>query len=373
MPRRVTGSASSRDDGSEREPRSASSRPARGHARRRVGSARASEAELRESVKGSSSEARRASSRGNDGKSSAAAARVAASTPIPQASSTAPGQFVDARGLPSEDMVDRTLKETSGPLGVAMRPKIIDFSSRLRERKHARLRAVLARIAIGIAALVVLAVMLWTVFLSPVFRLETDGITIVGGNDWVSREQIMAIADRQSGKSLFLVSSSRVVDALKDIPGVVDASADKKLPNRLTVTVTARRPAALQKDSHGSMTAVDGKGRVLNSVKGASTKGIPVIGVDDVTNALERNSVKQALKVLAALPESLRTRVSSVEAKTQDSITTTLDSRRYTVIWGDSSEMTMKTAVTTKLLENSDALSDYTTIDVSAPLRPIVR
>ncbi|WP_300766383.1 FtsQ-type POTRA domain-containing protein [uncultured Bifidobacterium sp.] len=342
MVRRVTGKASSKPDKSvepdarngeppAREARSGSARQTRSHGRGHKGSRRT------------------------------------------QGTSSVPGEFVDARGLASEDLIDKTLKETSSPLGVIARPKVIDISSRLHERKRARIRAIAGRIAAAVSCVAVIGLLAWVAFFSPAFRLEESGITVVGGNDWVSKARILSIATTQSGKSLFLVSSGDVVGALEDIPGVVNATVTKKLPNRLVVQVKARRPAAMLKDSHGTLTAVDSKGRVLNSVKGASVKGIPVIGVDNVTTALKRDAVKQALSILSALPESMRTRVSSVTAKTQDSVTTVLDSGTYTVVWGDSSDMTLKIAVVTKLLEDKSAMSGYSTINVSAPERPIVK
>ena len=48
------------------------------------------------------------------------------------------GDFVDARNLAGEDFVAKTLEETTGTLGVATRPKVVDFSARLKERQIGR-------------------------------------------------------------------------------------------------------------------------------------------------------------------------------------------------------------------------------------------
>ncbi len=288
-------------------------------------------------------------------------------------SSTAPGQFVDARDMPSDDAVARTLKQTSSPLGIVSRPKIVDFTARFRERRRAHALAAASRIAIVVAVVAVVAALLWVALFSPAFRLEVSGISVSGENAWVTRDQVMAIASKQAGRSLFLVSSSDVVDQLRNIPGVTGATAVKHLPNRLEVTVKAQRPVAMLRTGDGTLTAVDSKGRILNSVSGTSSSGIPVIDVTDAKSALKRDAIKETLAILSSLPESLRQRVSSVVTKTQDSITTKLDKGKYTIVWGDSSDLALKKAVVDTLLSDSKALGSHTEIDVSAPTRPILK
>ncbi|WP_314686836.1 FtsQ-type POTRA domain-containing protein [uncultured Bifidobacterium sp.] len=298
---------------------------------------------------------------------------MASSLEKDMASSSVPGQFVDARGMPSDDAVARTLKETSSPLGIASRPKIVDFTARFRERRRAHVLAAASRVGIVLAVVAAVAALLWVALFSPVFRLEVSGISVSGQNAWVTTSQVMAIASKQAGRSVFLVSSSDVVDQLRNIPGVTGATATKHLPNRLVVTVTAQRPVAMLRTSDGTLTAVDSRGRVLNSVSDTSSSGIPVIDVTDVKSALRRNAIKETLAILSSLPESLRQRVSSVVTKTQDSITTGLDKGKYTIIWGDASDLALKKAVVNTLLSDSTALGSHTEIDVSAPTRPILK
>ena len=215
--------------------------------------------------------------------------------------------------------------------------------------------------------------MVWLLFVSPVFRLETGGIQVSGGNEWVSEEQIMQIAGKQTGKSLLLVSSDDVIDQLNDIPGVTEAKVSKQFPNRLRVTVRAQRPAAMLRASDGSMTAVDSKGRVLNSVGNVSVEGIPVVDVGDVDQGLSDQAVHETLSILGRLDESIRQRISSVSAQTQDSITTVLDGGNYTIVWGDSSDLKLKKAVVDKIINDPNVIGDKHQVDVSAPLRPIIK
>ncbi|MDY3125675.1 FtsQ-type POTRA domain-containing protein [Bifidobacterium mongoliense] len=281
--------------------------------------------------------------------------------------------FVDPRELTSEDLVTKTLQETSGSLGMAARPKVVDFSARLRERRMARIRGWAVRAGVALLVLAVLGGLIWTLFFSPVLRLESDRIEVHGGNEWVSGQRIKEIAAKQSGRSLLLVSTSEVTAQLGDIPGVSAAKADKRYPRGMSVTITAQKPAAMLKASDDDLTAVDDRGRILNSVKGASASGIPVIEVSNVNDGLRDRAVLAASKILGDLPEQMRHRISKVSARTQDSITTELDDGRYAVLWGDASDLALKQAVVDKIVNDPTKIGDKHQVDVSAPLRPIIK
>ncbi|MDN6803480.1 MAG: cell division protein FtsQ/DivIB, partial [Bifidobacterium mongoliense] len=120
-------------------------------------------------------------------------------------------------------------------------------------------------------------------------------------------------------------------------------------------------------------TAVDDRGRILNSVKGASASGIPVIEVSNVNDGLRDRAVLAASKILGDLPEQMRHRISKVSARTQDSITTELDDGRYAVLWGDASDLALKQAVVDKIVNDPTKIGDKHQVDVSAPLRPIIK
>ena len=239
--------------------------------------------------------------------------------------------FVDARRLQSEDLVSKTLQETTGTIGIMTRPKVVEF------------------------------------------RLEPGNISVVGANEWVSESQVLDIARQQSGKSLFLVSDGAVEKQIKAIPGVTSAKSKKQLPNSLEVTIKAQKPAAMLKTSEDHMTAVDSKGRVLNSVSGVSVEGIPVIEVQNVDASLSRRPIKEALKILSSLPESMRNSITKVTAATQDSITTELNGGDRVIVWGDSSDLKLKKAVVDKIVNDPNVIGDKHNVDVSAPLRPIIK
>ncbi len=284
-----------------------------------------------------------------------------------------PGEFVDARQLVSEDFVIKTLQENAGTLGVSSRPKVVDFTARAKERKWVNIRAAVVRAAIAILGISALSALIWLLLFSPVLRLEASQIQVEGANEWVSEADVREIATRQAGRSLLLVSTSRMTSSLSDIPGVTSAKATKHYPHGITVTVQSQRPAAMLKASEDTLTAVDAKARVLNSVDGASVNGIPVIEVSNIEEGLNSRSIQEALKILDVLPESLRTQITKVTAETQDSVTTELNGGEHTIVWGDSSNMKLKKADVNEILSDPNVIGDKKQVDVSSPSRPVLR
>jgi cell division protein FtsQ len=303
------------------------------------------------------------------------AGRVASGTaarPKGRVDSKAEG-FVDAREMSSNEDVDaRLLRAGVGDEGVFTRPKVIDFTQRLREKRQANAHVMVKRVSITLAVLVALGALLWFLLLSPVFLLSASSISVSGTNTWVSSSRIAAIAKQQLGTSLFIVSTGDMEEQIGELPGVTSASVNKKFPDGVDISVNAQRPAAVLKDAKGALTAVDKEARVLNAV-GASVDGIPIIQVSSVGKGTDDAAVKQALKVLAVLPESMRKQITKVTAATQDSITTQISNGKYTIVWGDSSEMNLKKAVVDKIINDSSKIGDKHQVDVSAPLRPIIK
>ncbi|MFT8639913.1 cell division protein FtsQ/DivIB [Bifidobacterium sp.] len=297
--------------------------------------------------------------------------------------SSSAGDFVDARGLDASESVDervaRSLHEESyegegsRPVaGLFTRPKVVDFTARLKERRKAGLYRSLTRVSIMVGTAALAALIVWLLFFSAVFRFEISGIQVVGANQWVSSNEVSAIASRQSGKSLLLVSTQTIESQVGALPGVTTAQAEKLFPHGIRITLKSEKPAAVLKSSDGKLTAVDSEGRILNTVTAATVKGIPEIEVDTLKNGLTDSAVKQALKVLASLPESMRQSITKVTAKTQDSITTVIGSSKYTIVWGDASQLELKKAVVDKIINDSSKIGSKHNVDVSAPLRPII-
>ncbi|OXN01026.1 cell division protein FtsQ [Bifidobacterium vansinderenii] len=272
---------------------------------------------------------------------------------------------------PRKSVSERLDSPDFGGPGLFARPKVVNFPERLKERRRAHRREVAIRTAIVVAVIAAVVALIWGLLFSPLLRLHTDQISVGGTNTWVSESEVADIAYAQQGKSLLLIDTTGMEEKISELPGVTSAKAVKRYPHGLSVTVKAEIPAAVLRASDTDYTAVDREGRVLNAVN-ASVKGIPVIEVKDAKKSLDNKAVKQALQVLGSLDESMRQKITKVEAKTQDSITTTLEDG-YTIIWGNSSQMKLKKAVVDTLLSNPDQLEGAKTIDVAAPDKATIK
>ncbi|WP_332468223.1 cell division protein FtsQ/DivIB [Bifidobacterium polysaccharolyticum] len=306
--------------------------------------------------------------------SSVSVSRSAASKSATSRSTSSAGGFVDARAIPPDRPVSGRIgtdQEDQG-LGIFVRPKVLDFQARVREKKKVSRRLVLIRTGVVVVVMALIAGLAWLLFLSPVFRLQTDKINVSGGNAWVSNDRVVSIVANQGDRSLLLISTNGVEQEISGMAGVTDAKVRKSFPHGLEVTFDAQEPTAVFKDAQRKLTAVDRQGRVLNTVS-KPVEGVPVIQVATVKRAQQDQAVRQTLRILSTMPEAMRHSVTKVTAKTQDSITTELDQGKHVIIWGDGSDLKLKQAVVDKIINDPSKIGDKHQLDVSAPLRPIVK
>ena len=306
--------------------------------------------------------------------SSASASKSVTSKSAESRSTSSAGGFVDARTIQPDRPVSGRIgtdQEDQG-LGIFVRPKVLDFQARVREKKKVSRRLVLIRTGVVLLVMALIAGLSWLLFLSPVFRLQTDKISVSGGNAWVSNDRVASIVAHQGDRSLLLVSTNGVEQEISGMAGVTDAKVRKSFPHGLEVTFDAQEPTAVFKDAQDKLTAVDRQGRVLNTVS-KPVKGVPVIQVSTVNRAQQDQAVRQTLRILSTMPEAMRHSVTKVTAETQDSITTELDQGKHVIIWGDGSDLKLKQAVVDKIINDPSKIGDKHQLDVSAPLRPIVK
>ena len=60
---------------------------------------------------------------------------------------------------------------SAGTIGVATRPKVVDFKERQRERKTANLRVLAMRIGIGAVVFALVIALIWLLFFSPALEI----------------------------------------------------------------------------------------------------------------------------------------------------------------------------------------------------------
>ncbi len=284
-----------------------------------------------------------------------------------------PGSFVDARQLASEDLVAKTLRESSGTFGMAARPKVVDFTARAKERKRVNARIIIGRIIIAVVSVLAVIGLGWLLLFSPALQLNSAQISVEGLNGWVSESEVRSLAVEQVDRSLLLVDTAKIASQARDIPGVSDAKVSRAFPHGLTISLTTQRPAAMLKTPSGTVAAVDSQYRVLNVISQSDSVGIPVIEVGDIESSVKNRSVKEAVKILDSLSESMRKQITKVSAKTQDSVTTELNDGEHSVVWGDSSDIELKKADVDKILSDPNVIGDKKQVDVSSPYHPVLR
>jgi cell division protein FtsQ len=281
--------------------------------------------------------------------------------------------FVDPRHLQAPASLQESLEqESEAGTGVFARDsKIVDVKARIDEKAKAKRSRVLRKVLIIVGIVLAAVLVVWTLFFSPLCQVGTSNVSVKGTNRWVSTQQVSKLADAQIHKSLLLVSSSQLSESISKLTGVEDVSISKGFPNAITITVTPRTPKAIIKDTSGTLSVVDKNAFVIATVK-KRFSGVPLIEVDNTGKQLTSRAVTQALSVLSQVPDSLLTQLTEVTAMTQDSVTTRMKDGR-TIVWGNSSQMKLKSTVVQAILSDKSMMQGKSSIDVSAPERPILK
>ncbi|GAA2522688.1 cell division protein FtsQ/DivIB [Rarobacter incanus] len=217
------------------------------------------------------------------------------------------------------------------------------------------------------AVCAILAAVVWTIFFSPIFALQPNRVTIKGTEQTVDRASVEALVAKRTGTPLPRLNTTALRLAIKDVRGVQDVSIKRVWPRGIAITILAREPVAAVKDSaSGGYVLLDAEavqvGRVAKAPSDLPEISIPVAGDNKVV-------LESVLVVLAAIPQSLASDITTVRATTQDDITLVLDTKQQ-VVWGDSTNNVLKTKVLRVLRKDSGA-AGVKVFDVSAPTAPI--
>jgi cell division protein FtsQ len=210
-----------------------------------------------------------------------------------------------------------------------------------------------------VAALVVLAVIggaVWAVWFSSLLSVQSVEVT---GTSTLKQEQIRRAAGVDLGKPLVSVDLDAVRARIAALAAVEHVDVSRKWPDEVLIDVTERTPIAVI-DFGGSLRGLDKDGVVFHSYTSAPP-GLPKVTTPYGTSA---EALREAAKVVAALPVGLTRITDHVAVKTVDQITLDLTDGR-TVVWGSSAESAEKAEVLQALLKH-----DAKTYDVSVPGQP---
>jgi len=218
-------------------------------------------------------------------------------------------------------------------------------------------RSVLASVA-GVVALVVL--LGWLLWFSPVLSVRTVAVT---GTEGTAASTIRDLAAIPEGMPLARIDTDGIEAALTTLPELASVSVYRSWPSTVRIEVVPRVGVAVV-DLAGVHWLIDRTGVLFAQVT-EPPAGMPALQVE-VAGPQDR-ATRAALDVIAALPASIRNRVSVVAAQSPDSVVVTLIGGR-TVIWGSAADSDRKALVLAGLFDRPGR-----TIDVSSPSAVVIR
>ncbi len=157
--------------------------------------------------------------------------------------------------------------------------RVVPVNSDIRERhrkrqlKKKRVRfTIFCTCIVLLLALVVAAI----IFLTPWFHVNT---VIVEGNAQTQAADLIAASGIKKGQSVFAVRMDKVEAAVMKVPYVKTATAKRKLPNTIVITVTESHMVA-RIEQNGLQICIDEAGEVVNASAEPPAEVLAVTGVE---------------------------------------------------------------------------------------------
>ncbi len=107
-------------------------------------------------------------------------------------------------------------------------------------------------------------------------RFALEGVD-VEGNTVLTAEEVVRLSGVEPGASLLEIDITKVENAVAAHSRVTRARASRRLPDRLTIRLTERRPAALVPDGKGDWVEVASDGSALPKVERTDFVDLPVV------------------------------------------------------------------------------------------------
>lgn len=231
--------------------------------------------------------------------------------------------------------------------------------SQLGEERRRRVNAGLVRnLIVGLAVVAVCAGLVWLVAFSQVLAVQTIQVK---GAKTVGSQPVQAAATEALGVPMARLDMDRQRALVSQLPGVKTVDVSRSWPSTLVVQVQEHSPIGriTVGDAVQSL-APDGS---VYLIPGVDPSG-PMVTLTS-SPELQQRTLETVAKVLDTMPSETFQLVESVSAASPDSVTLTLTSGAE-VLWGDSSEMLLKSRVLELLLREPSER-----YDVSAPTVPV--
>lgn len=228
-----------------------------------------------------------------------------------------------------------------------------------------RLSPALRRLVRLAVAVLIVVLIVWGVFFSPLFSvrsLQVEGLSLT--DQGAAEEALQPL----EGKSMTRISSEEVESLLTQFPAIASVDTSASGSGTLRVEVQERIPVAAVEDGDGWQ-LVDREGTQLEQVTDSEQIQVPVIaGGTDVLGSEDWDTVSS---VLASLPSSLLEQVQTARAESGGVVMLELQDG-VTVRWGDDTDSALKAEVLAELVDASEATGAVEVYDVSAPRHPVL-
>jgi cell division protein FtsQ len=212
----------------------------------------------------------------------------------------------------------------------------------------------------SLALALLAAYALYDAFTSPRFTVRQIAVT---GTSVLDGGRVAELAGVR-GLPIWFVDTGQIAARLRGNPYIEDASAEAQLPDRVTITLTERRPE-LRWQSGGTRYLVDAQGLVLGVESTAALSG--TLAIDDRSNTplepgsrVDAGALALGRTLAVRLPRELKLTPAGVAWEPDKGILIVTPDRR-TVIFGTSENLDNKLAVLGYLLQEG---TPFTLLDL---------
>ncbi len=211
-------------------------------------------------------------------------------------------------------------------------------------------------VLVGLLVLVLAVGGTWLVYFSDVLTVKRLAIS---GNHLLSRSEVVEAARIPEGEQLVRVDLVAISARLRARAEVRSVEVSRKWPDAIQIEIVERVAVAVI-EIGGRLRGLDAEGVVFDEYRKAPP-GLPRISSTSQTSP---DALREAARVVSALPKELSAMVHHLEVLTVDQITLVLRDERI-VLWGSSDDSATKAEVLLQLLRRPAKV-----YDVSVPGQP---
>ena len=253
----------------------------------------------------------------------------------------------------------RPTEEATGEAGGPDERRVAATRKKFLRRQRARRWLVWRRVLAVLAAVALVAGLVWLFFFSSLLAVQG---TEVRGVEVLTDSEVEAAADVPTGGPLATVDLSAIEARVEALSAVRSADVSRAWPDKVRIDVTERQAVAVV-SWDGQWRGLDETGVLFRSYP-EKPAGLPEITMQASTPV---EALAEAARVVKALPTDVLGRVDHLDVESIDRISLVLDGGA-TVVWGSSDESADKAKVLEVLLQHPAKV-----YDVTAPGRPTIK